>query len=273
MVSWSAPKNIQYLGAACGTLSSVLFFFSLVAAHQLPPIKPWFTPEQTTEYWRKHESGAKAGVAIMLLSAVFYLPFTATLAIQTSRIPRIHAVVPALQLACGASGVFTYVIPALVLAVIPYRLERNPEITQMLTDAFYFQLIMPWPTFIVQNWVFAYAILRDPGPQTIFPRGMAFFNILAPIFYLPGNAMHTAKTGPLAWNGVLGFWFIGLVFCGQLIADSICLCFAIRSEGEEDMLLNLGPKKIDQLDMASSPETGNGAGVGLRVMGIYDQLV
>lgn len=81
------------------------------------------------------QSGAKSGVETMLLSAVFHLPFTATFTIQTSRM-RIHIVISVLQLACGAAGVFTYVISALFLAAIPYRLERSAETTQMLTDVF-----------------------------------------------------------------------------------------------------------------------------------------
>jgi hypothetical protein len=149
------------------------------------------------------------------------------------------------------------VIPAFMLAVIPYRLERNPEITQALTDLFYFNLMMPWPTYIVQNWTFAYAILKDRRARPLFSKYFAYFNIVAPLFYLPGTAMPTTKTGPLAWNGVLSFWILGMVFCLQLIVDSIGLFYAIQSEGKEEMLLNLASQKSDQaLNGSQSSDSG-----------------
>lgn len=252
MIRLSVLANIQYWGAVSGILSSVLFFLSLVCAHQVPPVKPWFTAEQTADFWREHEHGAKGGVVIMLIAGAFYLPFSATLAVQVARIPKIHAMIPALLLAAGAAGVFTYIIPALWLSVIPYRLDRNPEITQMLTDAFFFNMMMPWPSFIVQNWAFAYAVLLDRRPRPLFPRFMAYVNIIAPMLYLPGNAMHVAKTGPLAWNGGINFWVIGLVFCTQLIFDSIGLFYAIQTEGNEELVLRLSLKNSEQTSSRSS---------------------
>ncbi|KAH7118453.1 hypothetical protein EDB81DRAFT_667660, partial [Dactylonectria macrodidyma] len=138
--------------------------------------------------------------------------------------------VSALQLASGAAGIFTYIMPGMILAVTNYRLDRPAEITQVMNELFWITALMPWPTFMAQNFAFVFAILIDTRPIPLFPKPIAIVNILFPIIFIPGIAMHTVYTGPLAWNGAMTFWVAGLTFGLQLIVDSICLMRAISTE-------------------------------------------
>lgn len=229
-----SSKSFQYMaGPVCGALSAILFLISLIPAHQFPPIKPYYTPEQTVEFWKEHETGTKWGAAIMLISGTFYLPFTAVISAQMRRIPNLHYSVSALQLAAGSVGLLAFTLPAMVLALIPFRLDRNPDITQMLTDLFFFTLLMPWPSFIAQNFAFAYAILIDQRPRPLWPKFMAVVNVLAPVLFLPTTGIHCTKIGAFAWNSVLAFWDGGLIFVLQVLVDSLCLFFTIRSEPDQ----------------------------------------
>ncbi|KAH7009785.1 membrane protein [Ilyonectria destructans] len=225
------PRSFHYIcGPVCGTLCAIFFIISLGLAHQLPPIPAHFTPEQTTEFWREHETGARWGAALMMISTTFYLPYTASISAQMRRVPNLPYLASALQLAAGAAGLFTFITPAQVLALIPFRLDRSPEATQTLTDLFFFFLLMPWPSFIVQDWAWAYAILIDQRERPVFPKFMAIFNIIIPIMFLPTLGMHAHKRGAVAYQGALTFWFVGIPFIVQLLLDSICLFVAIRAD-------------------------------------------
>ncbi|KAJ4243995.1 hypothetical protein NW762_014608 [Fusarium torreyae] len=229
---WLSPKNFQYACAVCGILCSLFFFFAFVACDFLPPIPPTWSAERTVEHYKNNHDGIATGSALLVISGMFYLPLTAAISGQMRRIPKLHYSVSILQLASGAAGIFTFMMPGMILGVANYRLGRPVEITQALNELFWITALMPWPTFLVQNFAFAYAILIDTRPVCIFPKPIALLNIAVPIIFIPGIAMHTVFTGPLAWNGAWTFWIAGLTFCLQLIIDSICLIRIVRAEPE-----------------------------------------
>jgi hypothetical protein len=182
-------------------LCAILFIVSLGVAHQLPPIKAYYTPEQMAQYWEERKAGAQWGAALMMISLTFYLPYTASISAQMRRAPNLPYLATALQLAAGAAGIFTFITRAQTLALITFRLDRDPQSTQTLTDLYFFFLLMPWPTFLVQDWAWAYAILVDQRPRPVFPKFMAIFNIIIPCFFLPTLGMHADLSGADSYQG------------------------------------------------------------------------
>jgi hypothetical protein len=228
-----------------------------VACDFLPPIPATWGAERTVEHYRKHEKGIQAGAAMLVISGMFYLPLTAAISAQMRRIPNLHYSVSALQLASGAAGIFTFIMPGMILGVANYRLDRPVEITQVMNELFWITALMPWPTFLVQNFAFAYALLTDTRPQPLFPKPIAIVNIIVPILFIPGIAMHTVYSGPLAWNGALSFWLAGMTFCLQLIVDSFCIARAVSNEvagGEK--IVDIFPTTVDH-NLQNEPSKGD----------------
>jgi hypothetical protein len=136
-----------------------------------------------------------------MFPAMWHLPLFAAISWQIRRVPGVHAIVSQLWLACSAAWSFTFMLPGMTLATATYRLDRDPQITQAITDMFWLVALMPQPTFMIQNFAFAYAIILDRRPRRAFPRYVAVINIIVPILFVPGTALHTTDFGPLAWNG------------------------------------------------------------------------
>ena len=93
---------------------------------------------------------------------------------------------------------------------------------------------MPWPTFMVQNFAFAYAIVVDTRKKALFPKELAIVNILMPILFSFATGMHTVYSGPFAWNGVITFYIIGFTFLIQVCVDSVYLALAAREEERDE---------------------------------------
>jgi hypothetical protein len=92
---------------------------------------------------------------------------------------------------------------------------------------------------MVQNFAFVYAIILDGRSKPLFPKWLIPFNIIMPILFAFATGMHTEKTGPLAWNGVITFWIVGFSFVVQLIVDAVYLALSAREEqgsGENNAL-------------------------------------
>ncbi|KAF2020073.1 hypothetical protein BU24DRAFT_133210 [Aaosphaeria arxii CBS 175.79] len=222
-----ATKTVLLISATGGAFSFLLFAFTFVAAHNVPPMKAYWTADQTAEFWRKHVKGAHVAVGLQLCSGMFYIPFSALVSHNIRAVPGIHPIIATTQLAACSAGIFTWMLGAMVLATTTYRLDRDPEITQVMTDMWWFTTMMPWPTFFIQNWAWGYAIIKDTRPNRPFPRFVALINIIAPIIFILPTAMHTVKRGALSWQGGVSFWLLGLTFGVQLFVDSYCMASVV----------------------------------------------
>jgi hypothetical protein len=215
-----STKTFLLISAGGGFFSFLLFLFVFVAADNIGPMKPWWTAEKTRDFWLEHETGAHVAVGLQLCAGMFYIPFCALISDQIRKVPGVHPIVGTTQLAACAAGIFTWMLGGMVLATVTYRLDRNPEITQVMTDMWWFTTMMPWPTFMIQNYAWAYAIIKDPRPDRPVPRVVALVNIIAPIIFVFATPIHTTKHGALAWNGVMAFYAVGISFGIQLFVDS-----------------------------------------------------
>jgi hypothetical protein len=227
----TCPRSFQFT-CACSTILLVAFFFvGIVAARFLPPLPPSWSAEQTVNYYHHHQKGIQAAATLIGISSAFYLTMTVAISAQMQRIPNLHYSACALQLAAGTASSVIIVLSGLVLAVATYRLERYAEITQTLNDFFWILIVMGGYTFVAQYSALAYGIIVDNGATPVFPKTMAITNILASIIFLPGIvAVHTVKTGPLAWNGIIAFWIPAVVWGILIVFDAFCLIQATFTE-------------------------------------------
>jgi len=245
---------IQYYCAACGVICSIMFLLGFVAADFVSPIKPWWDAEQTANHYKEHTVRVRAGAAILVVSGMFYLPFSAVISYQMSRIPNLHYLVHQLQFASAAAGVWTFMLPGIILAATSYRPYRPVEITQTFNDFFWICAFIPWPTFIAQNFAFSYAIIVDSRKKPLFPKELAILNVIAPVLFTPAIGIHCTYTGSVAYNGAMTFWVPGIVFCLQLILDSWYLYTSIREEAR-------GLNTLDKKHLQNDPEAGIGSEV------------
>jgi len=256
---WMSAHAFQYVCAFSGIPCSLLFLLGFVAADFVGPVRPWWTAEQTAHHYQTHKTGVRAGAALIVLSGLFYMPFSACVSSQMRRIPRLHYIVQQLQLGAAAAGVFTFILPGIILATTSYRPWRSVEATQTLNDFFWICTLMPWPTFMVQSYCLSYAILIDKRPKSLFPRELALYNLIIPCLWTPAVGIHCTKYGSVAYDGALTFWVLGISFCTQLFVESIFLILAIRSEPEGgEKIVDMFPNRIPKdLEAPSGDLNGN----------------
>ncbi|KAH8891118.1 integral membrane protein [Thozetella sp. PMI_491] len=246
---------IQYYCAACGAASGILFILAFVIANFLPPPKPTWDAPTIAQFYVDNIIRIRAGGAILMISGGFYLPFSAAISNQIRRIPNVPYMIHQLQMASASAGIWTFMLPGVVLCITSFRPDRSPELTQALNDFFWIVALMPWPTFMVQNFAFVYAIILDDRSRPLFPKWLIPFNIIMPILFAFATGMHTHMTGPLAWDGVITFWIVGFSFVVQLIVDAIYLALSAREEGLA--VLNAGKK--EDAETPSRRQVNNGA--------------
>jgi len=244
-----SPRNLQYACAISGIVVLILNLVGFAASGFLPPIPPSWDAERTAEHYREHEKGILAGAALMAISSMPYLAYTAAISAQMRRIPNLPYAARALQLASGAVAAVSFLMSGVILAVADYRLDRPAEITQALNDLFWFISILPWPAFAAQDLGLAYAIIFDCRLNPLFPKPIAMVNIVASLLFVPSIALPCFKNGPLAWNGSVSFWIPISVFGVQVVIDSICLVRAVSTDAETgEKVVDVQPTGLGTVD-------------------------
>jgi hypothetical protein len=229
----NAQTTFQRICAYSGIVCVLLFFGGFVAAGFLPPLSPGMSAAQVAAHYQTHTAGIRLGAGLIFLSSGFYVWFTAVISGQMRRIPGVHPTVVNAQLAGGAFGCLTFLVPALLFAVTAFRPDRSPDATLLLNDMSWIILVMPWIPFMAQYFAFAFAILSDPGPRPVFPRWLAYFNIWTELMFTPAIILPFFKSGPFAWNGVFVFWVPATAFTALFIVNTTFLIKAINSEAAE----------------------------------------
>ena len=76
----------------------------------------------------------------------------------------------------------------------------------LLSDLGWITFLMPFGTFVVQNFAIGFAILVDKSALPVLPRWIGFFTIGVAILCLRGALLTLFKTGPFAWDGLFVLW-------------------------------------------------------------------
>ena len=225
--------NYQKFCAWSGVICVTLFFVAFGLAGFIPPLSPSLTPEQVAAHYQENTTGIRIGMALMLISSMFYASFTAVMSGQMRRIPGVTPTAIYTQLAAGAFACCTFLLPAIFFIVASFRPERDPVLTQLLNDLSWIMLVIPWPPFMMQNFTFAFAILTDRRADPLFPRWMGFLNIWAPISFTPAILLPFFKSGPFAWSGLLVIWIPAFIFIIWFVIVTLQLLKAIDREARE----------------------------------------
>ncbi|OBI37287.1 hypothetical protein A5709_14840 [Mycobacterium sp. E1386] len=208
----------------------VMFWF---IAGLIPPMSPALTAEQTARIYSDNQLRIRIGLALMILLAYLFAPFFALLSRQVRRIEGYWGVMSLTQLLLSVTFPFGFSLCALFAVAAAYRPERNPDVTQALSDLFWFVFVGMVGPLITQVVILAFCVFIDRRRVPSFPRWFGYFNIWYAVLGVPGCAIYLFKTGPLAWNGMFAFWIPLTVFCIWMVVTAIMLTKAVDVEAAE----------------------------------------
>lgn len=226
-----SDRTINRFAIFCGPIAQLCFVLFLPASLMLPPISPSLSPEETANHYRKNEAGMKAGATIMLLSGIFWPLFCAGVNRQLTRIPNLNPTLLWAQMAGGSLGGVSMMLPAIFFAATVYRLERDPILTQLLSDLSWFCFALLFPPFVAQDLAISWAILSDARSKPLFPHWLAYTTSGLTLTLYPALGVHCVHHGAVAWNGALGFW---LGAAGFGIQVGLLVSFLLKAVARPD---------------------------------------
>lgn len=199
----------QRLSLYSGPFFAITFvIFWAWLGHNLPPPHPDWPAQAFTDRYVQHLTSIRVGFLVSLLTICFYLPWTSYVTARMMRIESGHYPVLAyLQLLGGCLTVMVVSISMFFWVVAAQRPERMPEITQMLTDAGWLMNDTVYMCTTLQMVALALCVLHDKKSKVpVMPNWACFLTIFCGCTFFPASLTSILRSGPFAYDGLIGFW-------------------------------------------------------------------
>ena len=224
------PYTVQKLFSWSGIVCVLLFFAGIVSGGFFPPLSPALTQDEVYQHYQTHHYGILGGGVLILISGMFYAPLVGVISAQLRRIPQLTPALIYGQVSAGTAGITFFLVPAVLFIVTAYRTDRSAELVYLMNDLSWIMLVIPWPTFFMQNVIIGIATLSDQQTEPVFPRWVAYFNFWVALGFVPGGLLPFFTQGLFAWSGIFVFWLAGTVFFVWFIVMAVMLIKAISRQ-------------------------------------------
>ena len=126
--------------------------------------------------------------------------------VQMARIEGQFPVLYGLQLVGATMLSLLFMICNLIWTIAAFRPEQHVQILQMLHDAGWLIFVMAIPEYWMQLVCLAVVFLGDKRQKPFISRWACFFTLMVAVVGGGGALATFFKTGPWAYNGLIGFW-------------------------------------------------------------------
>jgi hypothetical protein len=166
------------------------------------------TAKQTAGFFLQHQNGMIVGTLIFAVACCFLAVWTAQMGITLWRLEGAAPVMAISQILAGLAIVVIVILNCSFWAAAAYRPGSiSPDIIQAENDAAWLGfLFVGWPVLSLQMVSTAVVALRDRRPEPLFPRWLSRASLVGAAVVVTAAGCGFTKTGPLAYDGVLGYF-------------------------------------------------------------------
>jgi hypothetical protein len=218
-------RRILALCALAGPATVLIALTGWLVAGVLPiPLGSDSSTQEVVDFYG--QTRVLAGMSIASVGICLVFPLIAVIGVHMVRMEGRTPILTFLQLITGAATGVLLLLPMLLMAVIGFRPDRNPELTVTLNDIAWLMFLTPIAPFIIQNVAIGVAILNDK--QQTLPRWVGYVNFWVAFSFLPDPLAFFFHSGPFAWRGIFIFWLALATYSIFLIVMGVMLHKAVK---------------------------------------------
>lgn len=188
-----------------GMLALWLGAFLFIAGF-IPPSRPTAGPAAIVRLYDDNANAIKFGMVISMLGSALLVPYAVAISGQLKRIDGARALADVQMVSCALLSL-EFITPIGVWMATSFRFDgRSAELTESMHDLGWILFMTVIWSLWVQLIAIGVAILIDRRPVPILPRWLGYLNLWVALLILPAGAVLFFKSGPMAWNGVVGLY-------------------------------------------------------------------
>jgi hypothetical protein len=206
-------RNIQLCCVWTGVAFTVTFLVSWLVARWIPVPSPHWDAQRLAEFYDDHRASIRAGQIGALFAAGLELPFFFVIAGHILRIERGRMPILTFLYTAGAIVLNALVvICCLGWLTATFRTDIEPTTLQSWHDFCWIVFVAAFSPYVVMMGSLAVAVLTDESADPVWPRWVGYFCLWVAISSLGGAFCVFFKTGPFAYNGLIAFWLVMVLF-------------------------------------------------------------
>ena len=194
----------------------------------LPPHAPTADGAMIAQIYSEHIVLIRLGLIITMFAAMMYLPFAAVAAVCIKDVEGEAGILTLLQVMGGICTALLTFYPQLWWLAASFRLDRNPELIQLLSDSAWLQFVGGLSLGLPCMVTVALASFMDKRADPMFPRWLGYVTLWCLVLVLPDQLVFFFYEGPFAWDGIIGFWLPAIVFFSWFVLLAFILRGAIK---------------------------------------------
>jgi hypothetical protein len=202
------------------------------------PMSSELAAQEVVAFYQQHRVGIRIAAIFSLFCSGFMMMFAAAIAAQLQRIEGRTTPWVFVQLMGGVMGNIPFALAGMIWTVAAFRPDRSPEVTQAINDLAWFVLELPAPTAVIQFLAIICVVLGDNSEDPVFPKWVAYLNVLVAIAFLPGVAAGLlVNYKSMDWNGAIAYLLPGLASASWVVLMFVALR---RAAGRSHSMLGQG---------------------------------
>jgi hypothetical protein len=221
--------------AVIGYVGLGLLGFAFFAGFWPPPAED-LKANEIAAYFADNETRLRIGMVLMAAGAPLYYAWSVTLSRIIGRIEGPMGPLSSVELLGGLLTGLVTMVPATIWLTATFRVEaRSAETIQLMYDFGWIFFDITFMCSVMQSVALGIAILRDRRGEPLFPRWTAWVAFLTAATYLPLTLLPFFRTGPFAWDGLLNFWAVFVMFFVLIAVITPYAYKALRTLESEDL--------------------------------------
>jgi len=229
MTGGSKPvDSVQRFAVWCGAAFLILYlFFFVFVAGFIPPVAPSRSGAEVLAFFAEHRTRIRVGQVGGLIVSTLLFPFFTVISREIARMERARTsglpMLAMMQFGGGVLLIVYFQLCSMIWLVLSYRPDLDPAFARVLNDAGWLIFVMVFPSYVMQMLCMAVAAFRDTRERPTWPRWTGYLNIWVALAGSGGGIAVFFTSGPLAWNGLIGFYIPIAVFAAWLAAMTYVL--------------------------------------------------
>lgn len=189
-------------------------------AQYIPPHPPSLGAEQVAWFYAEFTNRIRIGQVLGLIFCVLLFPWFAIISAQMARIEGRFPVLAIMQFGGATLLIVFFQICGMLWIIAAWRQELDPAIVRLIHEGSWLMFVMIFPAYTMQLFSIAIAGFMDKSEHPMWPRWACYFNMWVGLAGMGGGLATFFKTGPFAWNGLIGFYIPVAMFTLWLFINS-----------------------------------------------------
>ena len=188
------------------------------------PVSPRASATEVADFYRQDLSRIRYSMILFNWFGVALIPLVLLIAERMRKMAHRTPVLRFCVIGVAGGAPIAFLTSTVFWLVAAFRPDRSPELTLLTNDLAWITFTCGVPFLVALFLFLALAVAWDDQPQPVFPRWIAWFNLVIAAATVPAAFAGLARSGVFAWDGLVSFWVKNVA----LIVWIVVMAWAVR---------------------------------------------